>query len=118
MLGERRVRIAVHRDDRLGILHPDAMLDRPGDADGDVDRRPDRLPRLAHLDGVREPAGIDGGTGRGDCPSECGRELLEEGHALGSAQPAATGDDNQRLLDAGAAGDRIGPRDDAGTGSG
>src|SRR5579884_2656681 len=46
---DRRVRIAVDRDDDVGVLHPHLVLDLAGDAAGDVQAGPHRLSRLAHL---------------------------------------------------------------------
>src|SRR5665811_73432 len=63
---DRRVRVAVDRDDRLGRLHADLVLDRPGDAEGEVEPRLHDLAGLADLLGVRDPARVNGRTGRAD----------------------------------------------------
>ena len=50
--------VLVHRDDALGILHTGLVLDRAGDAEGDVDLRVDGLAGLADLVVSGDPAGI------------------------------------------------------------
>ena len=76
-LEDRRVRVLVDRDDRLRALHADLVLDRAGDAAGDVERRRDRLAGLPDLGRVRIPAGVDDRAGRGDRAAERLRELLD-----------------------------------------
>src|SRR3954454_8764020 len=77
-LEDRRVRILVDRKDVLRVLHPDLVLDRPGDAGGEVQLRCHRLPGLADLGRVGVPAGIDHGAGRGDRPAHRLGQLLAE----------------------------------------
>src|SRR5919202_1178327 len=43
VLEDRRVRVLVDRDDRPRPLHPDLVLDRARDSDGDVEPRRDAL---------------------------------------------------------------------------
>ena len=69
-LGDRRVRVAVDRDDRLGGLHPDLVLDRAADPEREVERRLHDLAGLADLLGVRDPARVDRGPGRPDRAAE------------------------------------------------
>src|SRR4051795_3881159 len=57
-LEDRRVRILVDRDDVLGVLHTDLVLDRAGDARREVQLRRDGLARLADLRRIRVPAGV------------------------------------------------------------
>src|SRR3954454_4165586 len=52
-LEDRRVRVLVDREDVLGVLHPDLVLDRAGDARRQVQLRRDGLPGLADLRRVR-----------------------------------------------------------------
>ena len=65
-LEDRRVRVLVDRDDVLRGLHADLVLDRAGDAGGQVELRRDGLARLADLRRVRVPAGVDHRAGGGD----------------------------------------------------
>src|SRR5437868_2190517 len=44
---DRRLRVLVDRDDQLAVLHAGQMLDRTGDAHGDVQVRRDDLAGLA-----------------------------------------------------------------------
>ena len=98
-LGDRRVRVAVDRDDRPGRLHPDLVLDRPADAEREVQLRLDDLAGLADLLAVRDPAGIDRGARRADRAAERLGELLDEREAVGSADPATAGDDDPGVVD-------------------
>src|SRR4051794_29797712 len=65
-LEDRGVRVLVDRDDVLGALHADLVLDRARDAGREVQLRRHRLAGLADLARVREPAGVDHGPRRGD----------------------------------------------------
>src|SRR3954453_24121759 len=56
---DRGLGVLVDGDDRLGGLHAGAVLDRAGDADGDVELRRHGDAGLADLHGVRHPAGVD-----------------------------------------------------------
>ena len=98
-LEDRGVPVLVDRDDRSGALHPDLVLDRPGDPDGDVELRRNRLPGLPDLRGVRVPACVDHRAGRGDGAAERLGEALAELEALRAPRPAAAGDDDVRLLE-------------------
>src|SRR6476619_4311551 len=55
-LEDRGVRVLVDRHDVLRGLHADLVLDRAGDAGGQVELRRDRLAGLADLGRVRVPA--------------------------------------------------------------
>ena len=59
-LEDRGFLVLVDGHDRLGGLHAGAVLDRTGDAVGDVELRGDGLAGLADLEAVRDPAGVDG----------------------------------------------------------
>src|SRR5207237_532844 len=48
-LEDRRIRVLVDRDDHVGVLHADLVLDRARDADRDVQLRRDALAGLADL---------------------------------------------------------------------
>src|ERR1700754_2983586 len=67
-LEDRRVRVLVDGKDVLRVLHPDLVLDRAGDAGGQVELRRDRLAGLADLGRVGVPTGVDDRAGRGDRP--------------------------------------------------
>src|SRR5687768_16224125 len=91
-LEDRRVRVLVDRDDSLGALRPDLVLDRPGDPAGDVELRRDGLARLADLSRVRVPAGVDDGPRRADRTAQRLRELLDERELLRLPEPASARD--------------------------
>src|SRR5260370_753772 len=75
-LENRRVLVLVDRDDHLGILHAREMLDRAGDADGDIELRRHHLAGLADLPVVRRIAGIDRRARRADAGAEFVGERL------------------------------------------
>ena len=94
-LEDRRIGILVDGDDDLRFLHPGQMLDRPGDADGDVKLRRDDLAGLADLVVVRHEAGIDGGTGGAEGGTELvGKRFEQLVVVLATAQATTTGDDD------------------------
>src|SRR5882762_1772819 len=94
-LENRRILILVDRDDHLGILHAREMLDRAGDADGDIELRRYHLAGLADLPVVRRIAGIDRGARRADAGAELVGERLDVfGEILAALHGAATGDDD------------------------
>src|SRR4029079_18017105 len=100
-LGDRRVRIPVDGDDRLGGLHPDLVLDRAADAERKVQLWFHDLAGLADLLRVGDPAGVDGRPGRADGPAQRLRELLDELEPVRAPDAAAARDDDPRLLDRG-----------------
>src|SRR6478672_13437406 len=61
-LEDRGLGVLVDGHDGLRGLHAGAVLDRTGDADGDVELRRDGLAGLADLERVRHPARVDRGT--------------------------------------------------------
>src|SRR3954454_20722575 len=98
-LEDRSVGVLVDRDDVLRVLHADLVLDRTGDARGQVQLRRDGLARLADLRGVGVPAGVDDRAGRRDGAAHGGGQLLAELEALGLAQAAAAGHEDRGVLD-------------------
>src|ERR1700754_1104393 len=64
-LEDRRFLVLVDRHDRLAVLHAGEMLDRAGDADGDVEVGRHHLAGLADLVVVGHVAGVDGGAAGG-----------------------------------------------------
>src|SRR4051794_32856042 len=98
-LEDRGVRVLVDRHDVLGVLHADLVLDRAGDARGQVQLRRDGLARLTDLRGVGVPAGVDHRAGGGDGAAERVGELLAELEALGLTEAAAAGDQDVGVLD-------------------
>ena len=76
-LEDRRLGVLVDGHDRLRGLHAGAVLDRAGDAGGDVQLRRDRLAGLADLVAVRIPAGVDRGTRGADGGAERVGERLD-----------------------------------------
>src|SRR5215207_4596846 len=78
-LEDRRLLVLVDRDDRLGRLHAGAVLDRTGDAVGDVELRRHGLAGLADLERVRVPARVDRRTGRTHSRAEAVGERLDLG---------------------------------------
>src|SRR3954452_18496517 len=98
-LEDRGVGVLVDGDDVLGALHADLVLDRAGDARGEVELGRDGLARLADLGGVGVPARVDHRARRRDRAAERAGELLERFEALGLAEPATAGHEDLRVLD-------------------
>src|ERR687895_1192350 len=98
-LEDRGVRVLVDRDDVLGVLHADLVLDGPRDPGRQVELRRDRLAGLADLGRVRVPAGVHHRAGGGHCAAERVGQLLGELEALGLAESAAAGDQDLGVLD-------------------
>src|SRR4051795_5491499 len=98
-LEDRRVRVLVDGHDVLRGLHPDLVLDRPGDAGRQVELGRDRLAGLPDLGRVGVPAGVDHRARRGDRAAERARELLELLEALGLAEAATAGHQDVGVLD-------------------
>src|SRR4029434_11024532 len=61
-LEDRRFLVLVDRNDGLAVLHAGEMLDRAGDADGDVEVGRHHLAGLADLVVVGHVACVDGGA--------------------------------------------------------
>src|SRR5918992_306292 len=89
----------VDRDDVLGALHADLVLDRARDPRREVELRRDRLAGLADLRRVRVPAGIDDRTGRRDGAPERFGEVLGELEVVLLAQAAPAADEDVGVLD-------------------
>jgi hypothetical protein len=79
-------------DDGLARLHAGAVLDGPGDADGDVELRRDGLAGLPHLEAVRVEAGVDGGPRGADGRAErVGQaSMIAKFSALATPRPPET----------------------------
>ena len=74
-LEDRRLRVLVDRDDRARVLDARDVLDRAGDADGDVELRRDDLARLTHLQLVGDEPRVDRRARRADRGAERVGEL-------------------------------------------
>src|SRR5919201_6830606 len=100
-LEDRGVRVLVDRHDVLRGLHADLVLDRAGDAGGQVQLGCDRLAGLADLRGVGVPAGVDDGARCGDGAVAAERlgQLLDELEALRLAEAAAAGHEDVGAFD-------------------
>src|SRR5688500_4111179 len=98
-LEDRRVLILVDRDDVLGVLHADLVLDRAGDAGGEIELRRHRLAGLADLRRVRRPAGIDDRAGRSDGATERFGELVCDGEIVRISESTARADQEVGVLD-------------------
>src|SRR3954447_15842129 len=81
-LEDRCVRVLVDRYDVLRGLHADLVLDRAGDARGEVQLRRHGLARLADLGRVGVPARVDDRAGRRDGAAQGPGEGLERLEAL------------------------------------
>src|SRR5437899_10308982 len=71
-----RILIFIDRDDRLGSLHPDQVLDGAGDSDCDVDLGRDGLAGAADLALHGEPAAIANGARGGKLGAQGVGEFL------------------------------------------
>src|SRR5262249_30669997 len=98
-LEDWRVGVLVDGEDVLRVLHPDLVLDRPGDTGGQVQLRRDRLAGLADLGRVGVPPGVDDGAGRRNGAAHRVSQFLAELEALGGAETAATADEDVGVLD-------------------
>src|SRR3954454_23141297 len=88
-LEDRSVGVLVDRHDVLRALHADLVLDRTGDAGGEVDLGRHRLAGLPDLGGVGVPTRVDHRACRGNRAAQRARELLELLAGLGVAEGAA-----------------------------
>src|SRR5207247_2982614 len=82
VLEDRRVRVLVDGDDHVRALHAHLVLDRTGDADGDVEPRRDGLAGLADLRRIRVPARVDDRARRGDGATERLGQFLDQREVL------------------------------------
>src|SRR5262245_741586 len=92
-----RLGVLVDRHDRLGRLHAGPVLDRAGDAQGDVELRVHRLACLPDLELVRVEAGVAGRARRADRGTEQVGELLDQLEVLRAAEAPTAGDHDGRL---------------------
>src|SRR5437016_9783141 len=74
------------------------MLDGAADPHGDVEFRPYRHPRLADLEGLRDPTAVDGLSGSRDRSSKAVREVLEQLKVLRVSEAVAAAHDDVSLL--------------------
>ena len=81
----------------LRRLHAGAVLDRPGDAQRDVQLRRHGLAGLADLELARVVAGVHRGTRGADGRAQRVGQFLDHAEVLGAADTAATGDDDRGL---------------------
>src|ERR1700742_1310721 len=98
-LEDRGVRILVDRQDVLRVLHTDLVLDGAGNAGRQIQLGRDRLAGLTDLGGVRVPAGVDDRAGRRDGAAHRLGQFLALLEALGSAEAAASTDEDVGVLD-------------------
>mmetsp|Transcript_17335 Transcript_17335/g.44838 ORF Transcript_17335/g.44838 Transcript_17335/m.44838 type:complete len:274 (+) Transcript_17335:223-1044(+) len=95
-LEDRCIRIRVHRDDRLRVLHAGEMLYRPRDAHGNIQVWRDHLARLSYLPIVGAVAGIDGCARRSESRTELIGQRLEHLEVLSALQPTTSSHDCRR----------------------
>src|SRR5215211_7014206 len=88
-LENRGFLVLVDRDDGLAVLHPGEMLDRAGDADGDIEVGRHHLAGLADLVIVRHVAGIDRGAAGAEAGTQLVGQRLEDLEVLAARQAAA-----------------------------
>src|SRR5688572_28341138 len=100
-VSDRRVRIAVDRDDRGGGLHADLVLDGAADAHREVELGLHDLARLADLLAVRDPARIDRGSRRSHRATEGFGEVCDEPETFRPTDATAAGNDDPRVIDGG-----------------
>src|SRR5882724_9515082 len=93
-LEDRSFLVLVDRHNGLRILHAGKMLDRAGDADGDIEVGRHHLAGLADLVVVRHVAGIDRGTAGPQTRAERVGELLEDLEVLAAGEATAARDDD------------------------
>src|SRR3954464_5238643 len=93
-LEDRRFLVLVDRNDGLAVLHAGEMLDRAGDADGDVEVRRHHLAGLADLVVVGHVARVDGRAAGTETGAELVGQGLEHLEVLAARQAAAAGDDD------------------------
>src|SRR5215471_88774 len=96
-LEDRGVLVLVDRHDDLGVLHAGEMLDRAGDADGNVELGRHHLAGLADLPVVGRIAGVDCGARGADARTQLvGKRLDILGEIFPALHGAAAGDDDLR----------------------
>src|SRR5580698_10150102 len=90
-LEDRRFFVLVDRHDGLAVLHAGEMLDRAGDADGNIKVGRHDLAGLADLVVVRHVAGIDRGAAGAEAGAELVGQRLEDLEVIAAAHAAAAG---------------------------
>ena len=88
------ISVGVDGDDDLRVLHASNVLNRAGEADGEVEVGGDDLAGLADLHVVGAEAGVDNGAGGADGGLEGGSELVEKLEVLLVLEATAAGDDD------------------------
>ena len=94
---DRRLRVAVDREDLLRALRAGDVLRRAADAARDVQIRGDLRARLPDLVGVRAPAGGRDDARAADRAAEQAGELFDDVERLRRADAAAAADDDLRV---------------------
>ena len=89
-----RIRIAVDRDDTVGLAHPGHMLDLSGNPHSDVELGTHRCTGLSDLMILADDPGVNRGTGGTDFSAEHVRQLLEQGKILFGSHAHTAGNDN------------------------
>src|SRR4029077_9683054 len=95
-LEDRCFLVLVDRHDGLAVLHAGEMLDRAGDADGDIEVGRHHLAGLADLVVVRHVARIDGGAAGAQPGAQLVGQGLEHLEVLAACQAPAARDDDLR----------------------
>src|SRR5512145_3019685 len=96
-LENRRFRVLVHGDDDLRGPHSGQVLDRPRDAESQVELGRDGPAGLADLEAVRPPARIDGRARGAHGCADHAAQLLEDHVVLRPLHAAPAGDDGLGL---------------------
>src|SRR4029453_11975861 len=93
-LEDRGFLVLVDRNDGLAVLHAGEMLDRAGDADGDIEVRRHHLAGLADLVVVGHVARVDGGAAGAKAGTKLVGQGLEHLEVLAACQATAARDDD------------------------
>src|SRR5262245_43716391 len=96
-LEDRRLGILVDRHDRPRSLHADEVLNRSGNAEGNIELWRNGLPRAPNLAIHRQPAGIADRTRGGNLGTHRLRELLDELQMFLALDATAHGNDSLGL---------------------
>src|SRR5680860_463802 len=99
-LEDRRLWIAVDRDDAIGSGHPDKVLGRSGDANRQVQLRTYGMTGGSNLVAVRTPSRADRGARCADGRMKHSGEFLDQREVLGFAEATPAGDDALGLCQA------------------
>src|SRR5512147_1443933 len=94
-----RVGVFIDGHDYFRRLHAGHMLDRAGDAAGDVQFGTDGLAGLAHLVGIGDPSLVNRSPRRRDCAADGLCEFLDQIEVFGASKAASARHDDVRLAD-------------------